>query len=92
MQQQQQHQQNGDLKANLFKSPTSSTLISNSQNQKSQQHQTINNNNNNSNKKVSLVRKSSNKNLNINPMLKKKTNGYCECCKQRFENLKQVRH
>ena len=47
-----------------------------------------------------IIRKSSNSlknnnannvsNLVMNPMLKRKVNGYCECCKQRFDNLKQV--
>ncbi|CAF0745024.1 unnamed protein product [Brachionus calyciflorus] len=74
---------------NVFKSPKSSTLTASKPNLTANQNKPTNN-------RVFLNRASS-FSTNIKPQLniqqanlpKKKPTGYCECCKQRYDNLKQ---
>jgi len=61
---------------------------------KSQILQNTNNNNNNTNKLAAFKTNSTSK-VNTQPqpvaaVAKKKPTSYCECCKQRYDNLKQV--
>ena len=113
--------QTQNQKTNVFKSPTSSTLVTStatntttvmtstqiSMSRPANNSSALNLNQSkqitsattttttiNSNR-CSVIRKNSNPNksnaanLVMNPIMKRKVNGYCECCKHKFDNLRQ---
>lgn len=81
--------QHESLYQNKFKSPNSSTLAAISL------KSNLNQNDTNSTSRLLLNKASSfSTNFKFQPIIqqnlaKKKTTGYCECCKQRYENLNQ---
>ena len=84
---------NISISSTNFSNKLSSSILTNCSNTLLQQKLTVSANN--SNNTPDQRRHSSNK-LSLNSVflnqfpVKRKVTGYCECCKQRYDNLKQV--